>query len=324
MSRTFLLVQHPPQWDLPSRDFDCLVVHALLKFGEMPFAIENTNRNRRSSTGRLPLLVEGTKITEEAKPIVEYLKSIGLDLEGGITSQQQLESYSLINLIYTNYYLITQLEIDQSGRSTTLFPNGGFFRFFSLIHRWRVEDVAAGVRGISTPKERLAQAKEIFSLLSSKLGSSPYLYGNRPSTLDAFVFGYLAVTLRAPGLERLSKLLFGFPNLVEYCRRNLSTHWAITTSFTSPTSSSSSSSPSTFNPRGMWDNFAGDGRRSEGEGGEEEDEIDPLKRELLRKQTAQHLAVLGVLALAGLFVLNNKSYFEPWIERLPLPRSWQR
>lgn len=52
-------------------------------------------------------------------------------------------------------------------------------------------------------------------MLSAKLGDNKYMCGNKPSSLDALVFGFLAPLLRLPfPNDRLQIHLSACPNLV--------------------------------------------------------------------------------------------------------------
>lgn len=70
-------------------------------------------------------------------------------------------------------------------------------------------------------------AKECYQSLSAKLGDKPYFFGDSPSTLDAVVFGHLAVHYYAvlPN-NKLNIILSGFPNLVRYIEATKETYFA--------------------------------------------------------------------------------------------------
>ena len=60
-------------------------------------------------------------------------------------------------------------------------------------------------------------AKEIYTCLASKLGNNRYFFGVNPSSLDAVVFGHLAVQYFAPMPDQtLRNTLQQFPSLVKF------------------------------------------------------------------------------------------------------------
>uniref|UniRef100_A0A183ENS6 GST_C_6 domain-containing protein n=1 Tax=Gongylonema pulchrum TaxID=637853 RepID=A0A183ENS6_9BILA len=63
----------------------------------------------------------------------------------------------------------------------------------------------------------MLDAVEAINLLSAKLGDNKYFYGDKPSSIDALVFGYLAPVLKLPlPSDRLQQHIQGCPNLVRF------------------------------------------------------------------------------------------------------------
>ncbi|KAJ1734833.1 hypothetical protein LPJ61_000862 [Coemansia biformis] len=66
-----------------------------------------------------------------------------------------------------------------------------------------------------------AQAAEYLAVLSLKLGSKQYFFGDRPSTLDAVVYGYLSPIIRValPQDTLRTAIVDKHPNLAAHCER---------------------------------------------------------------------------------------------------------
>lgn len=65
-------------------------------------------------------------------------------------------------------------------------------------------------------------AESVCSAVSLRLGSGPFLFGERASSLDAIAFGYLAVALHAPLPDTtLRDCVQAHPNLVSFVQRVL-------------------------------------------------------------------------------------------------------
>uniref|UniRef100_A0A452S3C6 Metaxin-1 n=1 Tax=Ursus americanus TaxID=9643 RepID=A0A452S3C6_URSAM len=75
-------------------------------------------------------------------------------------------------------------------------------------------------------KELYQEARECLTLLSQRLGSQKFFFGDAPASLDAFVFGYLALLLQArlPS-GKLQAHLRGLQNLCAYCTHVLSLYF---------------------------------------------------------------------------------------------------
>uniref|UniRef100_A0A8D0H4C0 Metaxin 3 n=1 Tax=Sphenodon punctatus TaxID=8508 RepID=A0A8D0H4C0_SPHPU len=78
-------------------------------------------------------------------------------------------------------------------------------------------------------------AKECLNLLSSRLGTSPFFFGNTPTTLDAFAFGFLAPLYKVhfPKVQ-LQEHLKQLPNLCRFCDDILSCYFRLNVSGLSP------------------------------------------------------------------------------------------
>ena len=69
-------------------------------------------------------------------------------------------------------------------------------------------------------------ANIVFATLSGKLGTQKYFFGNQPSSLDALVFGHLAVHLFAPlPKENLRNLLTRYSNLQSFVENMAREFW---------------------------------------------------------------------------------------------------
>jgi glutathione S-transferase len=94
--------------------------------------------------------------------------------------------------------------------------------------RWLVPTVLKRVfttqlhaRGMGRHAEEviIAQGKEDLDALSVLLGDQRYFLGDRPSSIDACVFGFLGVSLYVEGSNPLYRYGASIENLMRYCER---------------------------------------------------------------------------------------------------------
>lgn len=73
-----------------------------------------------------------------------------------------------------------------------------------------------------------SDAKECLNLLSNRLGTSQFFFGNTPSTLDAYVFGFLAPLYKVqfPKVQ-LQEHLKQLSNLCQFCDDILSSYFRL-------------------------------------------------------------------------------------------------
>ncbi|KAJ7400040.1 Metaxin-3 [Pitangus sulphuratus] len=78
-------------------------------------------------------------------------------------------------------------------------------------------------------------AKECLNLLSKRLGTSQFFFGDTPTTLDAFVFGFLAPIYKVcfPRVQ-LQEHLKQLPNLCRFCDEILTCYFRLSVSGHSP------------------------------------------------------------------------------------------
>jgi len=221
-------------WGLPSVDSDCLTVLAYAKFAGAPLKIHKITNPWRSPTGVLPALKtrdEGS-VSKPSNIIIQLRKqkyNADYDLsakEGADTLAfvSLLEEKLLPALIYThwvdskNYVEVTRrwYADNMSFPLNFLLPN----RF----HKQQLERLRL-VRGdpLLEPgelleKELFHDALECMTLLSQRLGSHKFFFGDSPSSLDAFVFGHLSplLKIKLPN-GKLQQHLSSLDNLRQYC-----------------------------------------------------------------------------------------------------------
>jgi glutathione S-transferase len=80
----------------------------------------------------------------------------------------------------------------------------------------------------------IAQGKSDLDALSVLLGDQAYFLGDRPSSIDACVFGFLGVTLYVAGNNPLYEYGAARENLMRYCERMRAEYFPETLSTLAP------------------------------------------------------------------------------------------
>ncbi|KAL7887522.1 hypothetical protein AOLI_G00052430 [Acnodon oligacanthus] len=229
-------------WGLPSVDTDSLIVLAYARFAGAPLKIHKISNPWRSPTGILPALKtkEEGSFSQPSKIIIQLRKqkyNADYDLsakEGADTLAfiSLLEEKLMPALIYTlwidpkNYVEVTR----RWHAENISFPLNFFLP--SRMQRQQLERVRL-MRGNSTleaseeaEKELYRDAQECMNLLSQRLGSNKFFFGDSPSSLDAYVFGHLAplLKIKMPS-SRLQQHLKSLDNLNSFCCNVLSLYF---------------------------------------------------------------------------------------------------
>ncbi|KAI5621781.1 metaxin 1, partial [Silurus asotus] len=221
-------------YGLPSVDVDCLTVLAYAKFAGAPLKVHKISNPWRSPTGSLPALKtrdEGS-LSQPSKIIIQLRKqkyNADYDLsakEGADTLAfvSLLEEKLLPALIYTQWVdSKNYVEVTRRWYAEHMpFPLN--FLLPNRIHSRQMERLRL-IRGDAVleleeqlEKELYQDALECMTLLSQRLGSHKFFFGDSPSSLDAYVFAHLAplLKIKLPN-SKLQQHLNSLENLQLFC-----------------------------------------------------------------------------------------------------------
>uniref|UniRef100_A0AAY4DA04 Metaxin n=1 Tax=Denticeps clupeoides TaxID=299321 RepID=A0AAY4DA04_9TELE len=223
MAPAFDLFCWKGNWGLPSVDADCLVVLAYARFAGAPVKIHKIANPWRSPTGSLPLRKQKYNADYDlsAKEGADTLAFISL-----------LEEKLMPALIYAlwidpkNYAEVTR---KWHGENIP-FPLNFFLPSRMQGQQLERLRLISGKHGLEASeeveKELNRDALECMNLLSQRLGSNKFFFGDSPSSLDAYVFGHLALILKMklPN-SRLQQHLKPLENLTKFCSNILSLYF---------------------------------------------------------------------------------------------------
>ncbi|KAM9713818.1 metaxin-3 isoform 2-T2 [Dama dama] len=206
-------------WGLPSVHSDSLVVMAYAKFSGAPLKVNVIDNTWRGSRGEVPVLTtEDNTISQPAK-ILNFLR-------------KQLHTFWVES---DNYFTVTKpwfasrmpfpLSLILPGRMS----KGALDRILLT----RGEPPLYHLREVEAQIYR--DAKECLNLLSNRLGTSQFFFGDMPSTLDAYVFGFLAplYKVRFPKVQ-LQEHLKQLSNLCRFCDDILNSYFRVSLGGISP------------------------------------------------------------------------------------------
>ncbi|XP_058584639.1 metaxin-3 isoform X2 [Neofelis nebulosa] len=206
-------------WGLPSVHSESLVVMAYAKFSGAPLKVNVIDNTWRGARGDVPILTTEDNIVSQPAKILNFLR-------------KQLHTFWVES---DNYFAVTKPWF----ASRIPFP-------LSLILPGRMSKGALnrilltkGEPPLYHLREVEAQiyrdAKECLNLLSNRLGTSQFFFGDTPSTLDAYVFGFLAplYKIRFPKVQ-LQEHLKQLSNLCRFCDDILNSYFKLSLGGTSP------------------------------------------------------------------------------------------
>ncbi|TNF28731.1 MAG: glutathione S-transferase family protein [Deltaproteobacteria bacterium] len=204
-----------------------LKLAAWLRMADVPFAWVEANNPGKGPKGKSPWIAYGDVRMGDSTLIIEHLSArYGVDLDAHLDAGQRALATSVQRMLEEHYHQCFEHQL--------FFGRGGaerlaeFAKAMPIPLRWLVPTVlkrAFGkqlyARGMGRHADDviIAQGKADLDALAALLGEGPYFFGERPSTLDACIFGFLGVSLYVAGDNPLYRYAASLPQLVRYTER---------------------------------------------------------------------------------------------------------
>nr|CAG8433250.1 9551_t:CDS:2 [Entrophospora candida] len=224
---------------LNSIDPKCSSIIAYLQlFVQEEWGVVECNNPNISPTGELPLLKDGLEWISGTNKIIKYLKKKGYDADENLSDKQQADSIAFLSFIQERLYdcLLFSWYADDRNYTDKIRPLYAKLVSFPMSYfvsrqlrknakeRLKKYNVVTfkdfGV--IVNNKDKMDKIiKDCYKVLQDKIDSNDYFFGNNLSTLDVFLYGYLAPQLY-PDLQNQSlstTITTQFPRLQQFCDR---------------------------------------------------------------------------------------------------------
>jgi glutathione S-transferase len=198
-----------------------------LRMAELPFDFVIANDPGKGPKGKSPWIEYDTVRMGDSTLIIEYLEErFSIDLDAHLDARQRALAVSIQRMLEEHFHQCFEHQL--------FFGRGGEERLHEFADsmpiplRWLVPSVLKRVfskqlyaRGMGRHSEEviIAQGKSDLVAVSELLGDQPYVLGDRPSSIDACVFGFLGVSLYVAGDNPLYRYGAALENLMHYCER---------------------------------------------------------------------------------------------------------
>ncbi|KAK7798832.1 hypothetical protein U0070_009196 [Myodes glareolus] len=230
-------------WGLPSVDLDSLAVLTYTRFTGAPLKVHKISNPWQSPSGTLPALrTSNGEVISVPHKIITHLRKEKYNADYDLSARQGADTLAFMSLleekllpvlIHTfwidakNYVEVTRkwyaeampfpLNLFLPGRMQRKYME----RLQLLCGEHRPENEE------ELEKELYQEARECLTLLSQRLGSQKFFFGDAPASLDAFVFSHLVLLLQAKlPSGKLQAHLRGLHNLCVYCTHILSLYFS--------------------------------------------------------------------------------------------------
>lgn len=220
-------------WGLPTIDAAGLAAIALLRFADIPFSLSTGASRAMTTANELPVVIfEKSPDTDPSvcaglpSLIALFTADLSLpDPNHHLTQFMLAESTAFATLVTSRFAPARLYELYVNDRNYddiyhTLLEKESSFPLNRLLPYLKRRGVKASLQG-KRPDSLYFDASIALAALSTRLGDrNKFFYGDKPSVLDAIVFGYLATVLYVPlPSTELRSHIAKYSNLVGFVGR---------------------------------------------------------------------------------------------------------
>jgi len=207
-----------------------LTIQAFLNMCNLEYTIEmRANAEHMSPSGRLPFIRANKFIIAEVDPIVSFVNTKGITLTSHLDASQKADMRAYMSLVSNvlgnaETYLtwmdnVTYCEVTK--------PRYGSAYPWPLNHILTWQKKQQAYKRLSALGWTAKSLEEVYQeveqccvALSERLDNQQYFFDDKPTELDALVFGHLFSILTTPLPDtRLASIVRGHKNLVELCQQ---------------------------------------------------------------------------------------------------------
>lgn len=218
-----ILHQPPGGWGEPSMSPFCMKLECYLRMAEIPFEVKPSDL-RRAPKGKIPYVDLGGELVGDSQLIIERLiAQYGDRLDHALTKEQRALAR------------VTRRSIEEAGYFVGLFARWGdpegwthvrpafakilpapLVMFLPLIRRSVVGSLRSQGTGRHSAAEIYALGIADWTAISDLLGDKPFFFGERPTSIDAVLFGFVTSISVFPYESPLKRHVAGLSNLLAH------------------------------------------------------------------------------------------------------------
>ena len=222
------LYQFAPVWGTPNLSHFCVKVETYLRMLNLPYKIVET-LPLKAPLGKLPYLEDKEEKIADSRFIIHYLqKQYGQTLDTDLTAYEQAITKAWQRLIEEHLYWLTMYTRWNYTEENWQQNKQAIFHVLPII----IKDCVATIYRHLIKKQiygqgtgRLSEetiftlAREDVSALAIFLAEKKYFMGDKVTTIDATIYGFLINIIACPIESPLKDFILEQRKLVDYCQR---------------------------------------------------------------------------------------------------------
>jgi glutathione S-transferase len=222
------LYEFPAGFDMPTFSPFGLKLEAYLRIAKIPYERVYEPNPAKGPKKKIPFIVDGDVKMGDSQLIVEHLvQTRGDSVDGHLSPEARAQGHAIRRMVEEGLYFVNvnQRWLDDEGWAVV---GPVFLGFLPALVRVTVAPlIRSSVRkhlygqGIArhSPEEIAAMGEADVRALSLLLGDKPFFLGDRPTSVDAGVYGITHGMHKIPLNEPVSGLIRELPNLAAYDQR---------------------------------------------------------------------------------------------------------
>ncbi|KAH7707389.1 failed axon connections protein [Aphelenchoides avenae] len=236
---TVYLVTYPRTGTIPNLSPWSLKLETFIRFNQLNYVVVNNEFKYASTKGQVPFVeINGRQFADSSYIIENLIAIFNLPIDGKLSTRERAAARAFHKLIEESLY--RAIAYDRCRDNAWFFTEKGWGAQLHGVKKFFVQNVAQKLflrkmKGIlqahgigrNSPEEVDEIFKKDLTALSAFLGDKPYFFGDRPSTIDATLFGGLAQLMYNPLNSQVVKPFMeqSTPNLVGFVNRIKAEYW---------------------------------------------------------------------------------------------------
>jgi glutathione S-transferase len=227
------LRQPPAAWGLPNMSPFCVKLETYLRMANIEYRVKGADI-KKAPKGRVPYIeVDGIRMGDTTL-IIDYLKKKhGDHLDSELTEEQKALSLAVQSMVEERLYFAVAW-LRWSDEKSFAYVREVFLKVFppvighyivKVIRKSFFNIVRAQGMGQHTREEIVEFAKRDLKSLSVLLGDRTFFNGEKPTTIDATLYGFLVHGMWVPWDNEVKEYTLSLKNLEAYCLRMEQRYW---------------------------------------------------------------------------------------------------
>ena len=202
-----------------------LKVYAFLKLCRLPFRHEHIFDASKAPRAQLPYLADGDRIIGDSDAIIDHLiETRGLTIDDGLTPGQR-NTHLLVRRTLDDLYWVMSFSRWKDERYWPLFRDiilrshpGVTLEALETAREYNFKRYYYQGIGRYEPDQAYARGIADLGVLADLLSESEYLFGAKPGSIDAAIYGFIANIYFYEIDTPLKRFLTSRENLVAHCQ----------------------------------------------------------------------------------------------------------